>query len=248
MIRLPLHYGWALVFAAAALVIQPVSPGAESPQTDVAGVIAGVVDAYGGEKAMRAVNGFHASGDQWAAQLDQPIHAERWFARPDRLRLDLAYPDHHEIRLTHGTDGWSGSSPDHLTPANPMKLQAMRLQTARLDIPLRLLELHDKVEARGNDSSDRIVLRLPVDSALYIEYHVDPKTYYITKVTTGMTSPEMQFDADYSEFQKVGGVLVPFHEVTYAGGTMTSKYQMTKFEWNPKDLESHLKPVTKNGN
>jgi len=206
-----------------------------------------VVDAYGGEKAMRGVHGFHADGNQWASQLDQPIHAERWFARPDRLRLDLDYPDHHEIRISNGAEGLTGSTPADLAPANPMKLQAMRLQTARLDIPLRLLEQKDHVEAHGTDSADRIVLRLPIDSALYIEYHVDPKTYYITQVTTGMTSPPMQFDADYSEFQKVGGVLVPFHEVTYAGGTMTSKYQMTKFEWNPKDLDAQLKPVIKSG-
>src|SRR6185369_540457 len=147
--------------------------------------------------------------------------------------------DHTEIRVTSGKEGWSGSAPDNLAAANPMKLQAMRLQTVRLDLPRRLLEQRDRIESREPDANGRIVLRLPVDEGLYID-HVDPKTWLITHVTTGMTNPPMEFSADYDEFQKINGVLVPYQEVTYAGTTMTSKYEVKTFEWDPKDLESHL--------
>jgi hypothetical protein len=214
--------------------------GADASKTDIPGSVAHVIDAYGGEKALRAVHGYRAAGNQWASQLDQPIHAERWFARPDRLRLDLDYPDHHELRITDGARGWAGSSAADLAPANPMKLQAMRLQSARLDLPLRLLENLDKIEARDADDTGRIVLRLPIDDALYIDYHIDPKTWLITRVVTGMTAPAMEFSADYAGFKKVDGVLVPYHEVTFAGTTQTSKFQMTSFEWDPKDLEASL--------
>jgi hypothetical protein len=231
-----------LVLAAAAQAAP-----ADAPKSDVPGWVAHIIDAYGGEKAMRAVHGYHAVGKQVASMNNQEIHADRWFARPDRLRLDLAYPDHTEIRVTSGKDGWSGSSLDNLVVANPMKLQAMRLQTVRLDLPLRLLEQKDKLESRAPDENGRIVLRLPVDDGLYIDYHVDPKTWLIMHATTGMTSPAMEFYADYDDFRKVNGVLVPYHETTFAGTTQTSKFELVSFEWDPKDLDTQLKAGQKNG-
>jgi hypothetical protein len=235
------------LFALIALVListASLARATDAPGKDIPGWVAHVIDAYGGEKALRAVHGYHAEGNQWASQLDQPIHAERWFARPDRLRLDLDYPDHHELRITDGAKGWAGSSAADLAPANPMKLQAMRLQSARLDLPLRLLEQRDKIEARDADDKGRIVLRLPIDDTLYLEYHIDPGTWLITRVVTGMTTPAMEFSADYDDFHKVGDVLVPHHEVTFAGATQTSKFQITSFEWDPKDLEASLKHET----
>jgi hypothetical protein len=228
----------ASVVAALALGRVALAGSPATPDPKIADLVSHVIDAYGGEKALRAVHGYHASGNQWASQPDVPIHAERWFARPDRLRLDLEYPDHHEIRITNGAQGWAGNAMESLAPANPMKLQAMRLQTARLDLPLRLLEHEAEIESRGTDPEGRVVLRIPIDSDLHIDYHIDTKTYHVTHITTGM--PAMEFAADYDQFNVVDGVLIPYREVTFAGGTMTSKFQMTGVEWNPKDLESHL--------
>ncbi len=212
----------------------------QDPRT--ADVTSRVIDAYGGEEALRSALGYHASGSQLAMQSETPIRVERWFARPDRLRLELAYPDHHETRITDGTQGWTGPSRESLDPASPLKLQAMRLQTTRLDTPLRLLEQKDEVEWRGKDPEGRPVLRLPIDTGLYIDYHVDPETWHITHVTMGMAGPpSMEFSADYDDFREIDDVLIPFKEVTYAGGTVTSVYQMTDFEWNPKDLDSDLR-------
>ena len=213
----------------------------QSGQPKIDDVISHVIDAYGGEKALRGVAGFHARGNQWALQSDQPIETERWFARPDRLRLELNYPDHHETRVTDGDHGWTGDSMTTLRPADEMKLIAMRMQTARLDIPLRLLEHKDKIESRGTDPDDRIVLRVPVDAELYIDYHIDPKTYHITRMVAGKPGWPMEFSADYDQFQMVGGVLVPYRETTYAGHTKTSTYQTTGFTWNPKDLDANLR-------
>jgi len=222
------------------------TPPSQSQDPHIADVISHIIGAYGGEKALRSVQGYHASGEQLAVQIKKPIRVERWFGRPDRLRLELAYPDHHETRITDGTQGWAGSNIDSLEPANPMKLQAMRLQTARLDTPLRLLEHRDEVEMRDTDPEGRTVLRVPIDTGLYIDYHVDHKTYRITRVTTGMTGPPaMEFAADYDQFRTVDGVLIAFKEVTYAGGTETSVFQITGLEWNPKHLDGDLRPGTR---
>jgi len=227
-----------------------IAPGAfagPSPKQDphIADVVSRVIDAYGGEGALRAEHGYHATGDQVAEQTQTPIRAERWFERPDRLRLDLAYPDHHEIRLIDAAKGWSGSSIETLEPVHSVKLQAMRLQTARLDTPIRLQEHQAEIELRGTDDAGRTVLRLPLDTGLYVDYHIDRETDHIVRVTTGMSGPpSIEFIADYDDFRKVDGVLVPFKEVTYAGDTITSKYQVIRFEWNPKDLDRNVRPRT----
>ena len=236
-----------IAMLAAMLLLPWRAAAAQKPEPGIADIVSRVVDAYGGEKAMRAMHGYYATGNQWAAQSDEPMRAERWFARPDRLRLDLDYPDHHEIRITDGDVGWLGSSPRDLAPAVPVRLLAMRLQTARLDLPLRLLEHRDEIEGRGADAEGRSVLRIPIDATLHIDYHVDPETWRITRVTTGMSHPSLEFVADYDQFRTVDGVLVPFREVTYAGGTLTSKLQLTDFQWNPKDLEQRLRPAADPG-
>ncbi|HEX6790397.1 MAG TPA: hypothetical protein VF247_03725 [Candidatus Krumholzibacteria bacterium] len=237
----------AVIMVAAACICTARIAGAQKPDANVADIVSRVIEAYGGEKAMHALHGYYASGNQWAAQRDEPMRAQRWFARPDRLRLDLDYPDHHEIRITDGDVGWLGSSPQDLAPAIPVKLLAMRLQTARLDLPLRLLEHQGEIEPRGTDPQGRTVLRIPIDASLRIDYHVDPATWRITRVTTGMAQPPLEFVADYEQFHAVDGVLVPFREVTYAGGTLTAKFQLTEFVWNPKDLERNLDPAAGSG-
>ena len=45
--------------------------------------------------------------------------------------------------------------------------------------------------------------------------------------------PEMEFAAEYGMFHEIEGVLIPFHEVTYAGASATSEFQVTEFEWTP---------------
>jgi len=54
--------------------------------------------------------------------------------------------------------------------------------------------------------------------------------------------PAMEFAADYNLFHEIDGVLIAFKEVTFVGDTVTSEFQMTDFEWNPKALDTNLQP------
>ena len=162
-----------------------------------------------------------------------------------RLRLELAYPDHHETRYTVGAEGWVGPSGDDLRPAAAPRLQAMRLQTARLDVPVRLLERLSDVEWRDPDDRQRHVLRLPIAADLHIDYHIDSASSRIVRVTMWMVGPpEMEFAAEYGMFHEIEGVLIPFHEVTYAGSSATSEFQVTEFEWTQSKNSPGKKPLT----
>ena len=69
-----------LSLTAIILFITVTASSAKEPPT-VAEVLAQVVKAYGGEKKLRSINGYHANGEQWAAISNQTIEAERWFGR-----------------------------------------------------------------------------------------------------------------------------------------------------------------------
>jgi outer membrane lipoprotein-sorting protein len=239
--RITLLLATVLLLSVAACSGEKAPANSQSSDHRVSEAIAAIVDAYGGVEALGAISGYHMRGDQFAVQTNATIRVERWFARPDRLRLELAYPDHLEVRYTDGENGWAGSTVSSLLPANPMKLQAMRLQTARFDPPLRLLENESRVEWRDTDEKGRIVLRLAIDADLYIDYHVNPASHRIERMLMRMPGPpEMFFAADYDQFHEIDGVLIPFREVTYAGATVTSRFQVTEFEWNPKRLDFAL--------
>jgi len=216
-------------------------PESRSTDTRVNDAIAAIIYEYGGEEVLRSIRGAHVKGVQLAVRSHAIIRVERWFAHADRLRLELAYPDHHETRYTDGVKGWVGSSVSDLRPANRLKLQAMRLQTARFDLPLRLLDHAEEVVWHDIDESGRIVLRLPIDTDLFIDCHVALGSFRIERVSMWVPGPPaIRFAVGYEKFHEIDGTLIPFSEVTYMGTAMTSRFEVTEFEWNPVDLDAAL--------
>jgi hypothetical protein len=200
-----------------------------------------VIEAYGGLERLEQVQGYRMTGQLRAVQRQQDVATTRWFGRPDQLMLELRYPDHSEYRLTKGVRGWKGPSPADLVPAHPTQVQAMRLQTLRLDFPLRLDEHRSEVENLGRDAAGRSKLRLQVDELLHITWHVDRTSYRVSKVSLEMAGPPaMTFSAEYSQFHMISGVLVAFHERTFAGDTQTAEFQTTDFELDPPALSIQL--------
>jgi len=207
----------------------------------VGDAIAAIIDAYGGEEALRSIHGYHARGVQLTVHNHAIIRVERWFARPDRLRLEFAYPNHHETRYTDGLKGWVGSSVQDLRPAAPMRLAAMHMQAARFDLPLRLLEHATEVVWRRPDEKDRIVLRVPIAGGRYLHCHVNKETFRIEVVSMWNPGPPpTRLVVSYEKFNLIDGALVPFAEVTYMGSRLASRLEVYEFEWNPVGLDAAL--------
>ena len=117
----------------------------------------------------------------------------------------------------------------------------MRLQTVRLDLPLRLREHERELILLEDDEEGRPVLRLDVDEGLHMEYHVDPGTHRILSVMMIMDGPpNLVFQADYADFRLVDGVLFPHSEETWASGTMTSFVRIDSISINPAGLEGRV--------
>jgi hypothetical protein len=216
----------------------------EPHSSDRAGLnelIDGVVLEYGGLERLSEVRGYRMKGKLHAVQRGQEVETERWFLRPDQLRVELYYPDHAEIRVTRGVEAWVGQGHGEFAPARPPMVQSMRLQTLRLDFPVALSSRRREVQDMGIDDAGRRQLRLQIDGELAMIWHVDLGTKRVPKVTMQMVGPPaMTFSAEYEALHFVEGVLVAFRERTFSGTVQTSEFQATDFEINPPGLETML--------
>lgn len=217
------------------------SPENRSTDRQIRNLVDDVIQAYGGEPALQKITGYVAYGKLHAPHRNALIRTTRWFQRPDRLLLELNYPDQPEWRLTLADKSWTGPSVADLQPAIGPVTWSMRLQTARFDLPLRLLEREMELQMREPDAGGCSVLRLNLGDGLSIDYHIDPESHYIVRMTMGMIGPPaMIFAADYSGFEEVNGVIFPHRETTWAGETMTSRVVIERFNINPPGLAESL--------
>ena len=221
-------------------------PRSDNPE--IRTLVDGILKAYGDEAAMRRVQGYRAEGVLQATQRQVSVRTRRWFKRPDGLLLEIDYPGKAEWRLTLGKLGWTGPVDGDWKPAGIPKIWPMVMQTARCDIPLRLREHETELELLQKDAEKRSVLRLPVGNGLHLEYHVNPENYHIVTMMMVMDGPPaMVFQADYSEFKLVDGVLFPHREVTLARGTVTSYIQIKSIVINPDDLDERVAAPSSDG-
>lgn len=208
------------------------------------------VEAYGGSEAIGAASAFVQIGEiRSAGRSSGAGRILRAFHRPDKLRVEILYPDRDvELRVLVGNRGWRGGR----AVSGPMHL-AMVLQAIRLDFPSFLLAAPeqlsegDPVEREGKTLR---VLVLDVGAGLTLSVEIDPETGRIHRTISHIPftgSPEpLEFVNEYSDFREVNGVLFAFHEVAYAQGRHTA--DITLEEVNTYDVlpAEHFDPDPSN--
>jgi len=184
------------------------------------------VDAYGGPEAIAAATAFVQAGEIVSVgRRGGTGRILRAFHRPDKLRVEIAYPDREaEVRVLLGDRGWRKGRP----VGGPMH-QSMVLQAIRLDFPSFLLaapEQISEVEPMKRDGTTFRVLVLDVGAGLTLAAEIDPETGRVHRTIAhipfeGLPQP-LEFVNEYSDFRLVNGVLFAFHEVMYAQGRHTA--------------------------
>ena len=113
-----------------------------APAQDAAELSALCVEAYGGEEAIAAASAFVQTGEIVSTgRSPEPGRILRAFHRPDKLRVEIQYPDRDvELRVLVGSKGWRGGRP----VGGPMHY-SMVLQAIRLDYPAFLLAAPEQV-------------------------------------------------------------------------------------------------------
>src|SRR5258706_2567745 len=103
--------------------------------SDLDALVAKVVDAYGGSAAWAKVARVEARGRVVPAMRKGDGAMTRTWRGADNLRVEIVYPDKNEVRELEEGKGTSNGR-----ASNPMELDAMRLQAARLALPLLLAQ------------------------------------------------------------------------------------------------------------
>src|SRR5205085_11011741 len=165
-----------------------------------------VVNVYGGATAWERVASYRETGKVTSSMRSGVGKLDREWQRPDKLRVEIEYPSHTEVRTVDGNKGTQNRR-----EATGMALDAMRLQAARLALPLLLVQKKSELNSVSGNS-----IEIPVTADMTVTIEVDPATGHILK-STGKAAG-VEFTTTYSDFRKVEGLLFAFRDDNTAQG------------------------------
>lgn len=223
------------------------SPAA--PAESLEAVLEHLIESYGGKANLRKADRMLQEWDLVALTGNRHGTDRRSVLLPGRLKVELTYPHKRETRLLNGDDGvvvFSGSAP---RVANGPQRDAMRLQLMRLYSPLALFDRINNLELASK--GDLVVLTLH-ESGLQTDYYVDGSDWRIVSVAGELAvgGGKMTFVTEYSDFDRVNGVLIHRRENKYAGGVNTAVLQLRRimFDVNFGDTEFVVEPESEQEN
>jgi len=202
-----------------------------------------VLTAYGGEEALAKVGAYRMKGTV-ASVMRGTGALVRTFARPDRLKITLDYPNHPEARILDGSKGWRSDGKGNMAAADGFLLTSMILQAARADIPWILHERRTTIKLLASMDGGKLQgLEIPLGEGLTLTVYVDIATGRIVRSSGVLEAPGMKtnFATDYSDFRTVDGILFPFREANFASNQSTGDTIITRVTVNPplKDSDFH---------
>lgn len=235
-----MQLGLSILKAATALCVVLIAPAAARPAEDVAGLVAAVVEAYGGAEAVAKLEASRVEGEVEAHMRGAKGKMRRDFAAPERLRVTIAYPETTEIRILDGDRGWRGS-PERVSPVQGLPHTSMVYQLLRSSVPWSLVQHRERLERSGGQTDGEarlVVLTLPWSPALKVEFFVDEASHRVVRVegTLAMGPTTMAFATRYADFRVVEGLLVPHVEESFAGGRHTATTRLTAVRLGADDL------------
>jgi hypothetical protein len=182
--------------------------------SDLDALVSKVVDAYGGGAAWAKVTRIEARGRVVPAMRNGPGTMTRVWHGTDNLRVEIAYPDKTEVRALE-----DGKGTNNGRASSAMELDGMRLQAARLALPLLLVQHKGSLRDLGTHDNVRSI-EIALDAPLTMTVDIDPATSRIVR-SVGK-SKDVAFGTAYSDFRTVNGLLIPFHEENSAMGMKTA--------------------------
>lgn len=215
-------------------------PGAAAAAADPAAqaLIDRVLVAYGGWPKLSAVSSYRMQGALITGHDKSPIPTERIFSRPGRLKIVITHPERAEVRYIDGDRGWRTAPKGGTEPASGAMLDAMVLQRARAALPWLLADRRDEVRLLALDTPDSdglAGLEVRLGEGLLLRAFVDRRTHQVTRVITQLDRGGMSiaFAARYSDFRPVSGVLFPFREENFTGGSLVASTAFDTITLNP---------------
>jgi len=181
-------------------------------------VVDGVIATYGGAAAWKNVKSIDEKGSIASTMGGHGAMTRVW-QRAHKLRVEIAYPDHTEVRDLDGDHGTHNGK----TVTGP-PLDAMTLQWARLAMPMLLAERRAQLRDGGTREGLRLI-EIPLSEAMTVTAAVDPKTFHIIRSASKGTGggQTIEFVTEYTDLRKSDGLLIAFAEENFAQGMKTGE-------------------------
>lgn len=210
-------------------------------------LIAAIVAAYGGEKALSDIHSVYTKGSIHTLMRDEKGISTRYFKRPRKLRAELFYPHSSETRIINGFEGWRGSDSKSLREVKGPSYLAMVYQFKYLDLPFGFLDKGYKITILGQETlrgNPVEVLEVADDEGPTMRVYVDSGTHLITRVAAvfnfGPATSELS--AEFSDYRDVEGIKVPFRVINYSGMNRLAETAVIEVRFNGAMPESLFRP------
>ena len=152
--------------------LRAAEPVAKSPDALIDRVLA----AYGGKAALDKVKAYRMEGSVSSVMRGNGALV-RTFARPDRLKITLDYPNHPEARILDGGKGWRSDGKGNMAAAEGFLLTSMVLQAARADLPWILDERRATIRLLAPMDGGKLQgLEIPLGEGLTLTVYADTAT------------------------------------------------------------------------
>lgn len=207
-----------------------------------------IVVAQGGEKAIENTKSIYAAGDIDAfMKMDRGSYV-LYFKRPGKLRVETKYERSSELRILNNGVGYRGTDGDPPKEVKDQRLQAMVYHYNHIDLLYGLMHGQYSVTIDDKDVlSGKIVtvLHLSDKGSPPMDVHIDPATFYIVKVTGYFLvggNRLTTLSSEFSDFQKVGDVILPARILSTAGGNRIAETVIKTYVLNPEIPDSTFEP------
>ena len=185
-------------------------------------VVQQMISSYGGTEALEKLNNPYQQIWRLNA-IAKNTHGNdlRNIALPEKLQVELTYPDSSETRILFGDQGLKIYNDTKQVRAEGPMLDSMRLQRMRLYNPLMLQERVANITLSEKEGRYCLTLK---ENGLVTDYHVNKETHLIEVVigTLQMGGMTMQFRTEYNDYKAKEGVMLPHQEIKYAGSVNTA--------------------------
>jgi len=200
-------------------------------------VIRKSVEVYGGADNLRATQARRYEGVQpGAASSLSAIKFERLQRSPTSLKVVRHRMGKIlEVRKLERDEGYRQG-----VRVQGASLAAMQVQSARMSLPLLLLDRLDEVRdlgTRDQPQTPRRVFALTIAPKVTLEVEIDPSSYHVVR-TIGIIEqegqPPFEFTTVYEDLRQVDSVLIPFRELQQINGKTVATQQMEKVTFLPQ--------------
>ena len=209
-------------------------------------VIARIIEAYGGRTNLSGVFALSAEGRIQKHFPDDSGSYVRHMQRDRKLFVEIRYTNATERRVLNGKRGYRSMN-GKLEAVKGPPYDAMVYQYNQIDLPFGFLDGSFRVVSVHRDSlsgEDVNVVRLQDTEGYELDISVRAADSLILRAVGyfKVGSSRTNLGAEFSDFRKVEGILLPFKIINYARGSKLGETTITQYRINPRIDNSVFQP------